>query len=587
MPEFQLKLTAPVLIIPTVCSGVLFMGSVLFLYILLRDRKWLYGIMASLSIVGALFVFSESMILFLGGLFRDPATGMQFHRLEQIFVAMFIFLIPFFLANFLELSPFWKRSNRVLVFAMLAVSVFFIVVSFVAPDLYVSVTQHRSDWLRSEADHGRGVEGPLYQVRDMFLAVMIFYALACFIAEMIIHRKFRYLIPPFTGLLLAVHGAVVDVISVYTHVFYDAFPTVRFSRFTLGITLFILFSMGGVLRRFFDLAGEVARAREEAHREAEINSRQNAFIRDVLSSGSEELVRSTENLSDTIEGFTHNTQEQAAATEEVTASIEEIMAGNDGVMKSAEEQSGSIGDLTSTMESLSRAIQTMGERVKDALSSMAQISQNASMGEQSLRIMNDSMININRSTAEITGIAQIINDISDRINLLSLNAAIEAARAGDAGRGFAVVADEISKLADQTATSIKNIDSLIATNEKEISTGIQNITMAVERIDSIMTGIETIVVKTTEISEGMKEQLDSNRTVNEKAAAVKIISGQIMDAMVQQRTAIGEISSAVGSINELSQHNSIRIIEITDSSRSLVTRVEGLNHEIEEFKAGD
>ena len=81
--------------------------------------------------------------------------------------------------------------------------------------------------------------------------------------------------------------------------------------------------------------------------------------------------------------------------------------------------------------------------------------------------MNVSITNITESSQQVTDIISIIDDISDKINLLSLNAAIEAARAGEAGRGFAVVADEISKLADQTAASINDIDSLIRKNNNE------------------------------------------------------------------------------------------------------------------------
>ena len=88
------------------------------------------------------------------------------------------------------------------------------------------------------------------------------------------------------------------------------------------------------------------------------------------------------------------------------------------------------------------------------------------------------------SSREMMGIVDIINDISEKINLLSLNAAIEAARAGDAGRGFAVVADEISKLADQTAISIKEIDRLIKVNNDEITAGGDNIDSAIDTISA-------------------------------------------------------------------------------------------------------
>jgi len=113
---------------------------------------------------------------------------------------------------------------------------------------------------------------------------------------------------------------------------------------------------------------------------------------------------------------------------------------------------------------------------------------------------------IAKSSGEINGIIAIIiiNDISDRINLLSLNAAIETARAGDHRRGFAVVAGEVSKLADQTAVSIKTIGSLIINNDREIKTGMQNVSQAIGTINSLIKDIDVIVSHISAISDTFK-----------------------------------------------------------------------------------
>jgi methyl-accepting chemotaxis protein len=579
--QFKLHVQLAQFTVPAISSGILLMGFILFAYMYVRSREPLHLAMLLLAFIGAFFVFSELMVLASGGFLRNWGIGVQFHRLEQIFASFFLFGMPFLLSKMLTLNERWKKLNAAIAWTGFALACAFTAVSFIVPDLFVSQTIHRPNWLIDAADHGRGMEGPLYVVRDGLLALLIIYLVVCFITDMVWHRRFRYLLPSFIGILIAIYGAVIDVISVYAYSFYDFFPESRHSRFTLGITLYILFSMGSVFRKFFDMGHEVELAHEEARREAEKNLAQNTFMRDVLRAGSGELVTDMESLSSTIAAFTENSQEESAATEEVSAAIEEITAGVDSVKSSADEQYRSIESLSSTMGALSASITAMNSIVQDSLGVMKQISDNAKSGEQSLSVMNESMKNISGSSREITGIVQIINDISDRINLLSLNAAIEAARAGDAGRGFAVVADEISKLADQTATSIKNIDDLIRTNERDIGQGIQNIGDAVGKIDAIIDGMESIVGKINAISAQMNEQTAANSIVNENSELVKSKSEHIMNAMSEQRNAMDEISKTIAAINELSQANTHRILEITGSSKSLVGKVAKLNDEIE------
>ncbi len=583
MPEFKVPIELSQLFIPFACSGILFLGWLLFTYMYIRSRLALHLAMLILFFLGFIFVFSESMILSVGMWHLDASIGRHFHRIEQLSGAFFMFAIAFFVQGLTELKPGWQRINRYIGYAGLGVAIVITIVAFIMPDLFISQTTHKAGWETIQADYGRGMEGPLYQVRDALIGVMILYATVCFIFEMAMHRRFAYIVPPFIGFVIAIYGAFVDIMYIYTRQYYDLTPWSNHSRFTVGITVMIVFCMSAVFRKFFDMAHEVGRAEAHASAEAGKSLEQNQFIREVLDTGSGSLVVEIESLSATISDFTRHSQEQAAATEEVTASIEEITAGVDNVKNNADEQFLNLELLLHTMEELSEIIVTMNALVEEALTMIDQISVNAKSGEQSLRVMNDSMGNISRSSQEMTGIIQIINDISDKINLLSLNAAIEAARAGDAGRGFAVVADEISKLADQTASSIKSIDTLIRTNESEIAKGNQTVGTAVEKINYIINDIEKIVDKITVISQNMSQQTLANQTVNENAEKVKTRSEQITNAMNEQKLAIEEISKTVGSINELSQHNTHQIIQITDSTKSIVGRVENMHGEIENF----
>ncbi|MBP7735725.1 MAG: hypothetical protein KA369_07100 [Spirochaetes bacterium] len=583
MTDFKVPIELSQLLIPCVCSGILLLGWLLFTYMYVRSKMALHLAMMILFMLGFIFVFSESMILSAGMWRLDHRIGMQFHRIEQLSGAFFMFAIALLVQGLTELTPRWLRANRYLGYITLGVGIVMIIAAFAMPDLFISQTIHKQAWNEIQADYGRGMEGPLYQARDGLLGIMILYAIVCFIYEMIRYRRFAYVLLPFIGFILAIYGAFVDIMFIYTRQYYDLTPWSSHSRFTVGITTMIVFCMSVVFRKFFDMAKEVERAESIAKSEAEKNLDQNRFIREVLDVGSGSLVVDIEGLSSTISDFTQHSQEQAAATEEVTASIEEITTGVDSVKDNADEQYKNLEFLLNTMEELSELIVTMNALVEEALTMIDQISVNAKSGEQSLRVMNESMGNISRSSQEMTGIIQIINDISDKINLLSLNAAIEAARAGDAGRGFAVVADEISKLADQTASSIKDIDILIRTNDSEIAKGNRNVGDAVEKINYIISDIEKIVEKITVISQNMSRQTMANQSVNENASKVKIRSEQITDAMNEQKLAIEEISKTVGSINDLSQINTQKIIQITDSTKSIVDKVDTMHGDIENF----
>jgi len=280
-----------------------------------------------------------------------------------------------------------------------------------------------------------------------------------------------------------------------------------------------------------------------------------------------------------------NSQDQAAAIEEVSASVEQISAGTENVKSSTDHQFDGIESLSKVMKATSDIMKEMVTLTQEALHKMQDISVNAKSGEESLALMNETMNSIGKSSGEITGIIAIINDISDKINLLSLNAAIEAARAGDYGRGFAVVADEISKLADQTATSIKTIGILIVNNEREIKTGMQNASQVINTINTIIKDIDIIVSQITALSDTVDRQAKENSVAFDSVESVRLQSEQIKMAMDEQKRAIDEISNTIGSINELAQNNATKGLDITETAKMLVTQVQKINKEIDEFQS--
>ena len=310
-------------------------------------------------------------------------------------------------------------------------------------------------------------------------------------------------------------------------------------------------------------------------------------IRDVISDImkiSAELTRMSSQLSSTTEVFSDNAQTQASSVEEVNATTEELSAGMEFINDITKVQHESLSQMVEKMTELSNLINNMESKVKESYNLTKTMSDSAKTGENSIQTMNTSMNKINESSAKVSNIIQIITDISDKINLLSLNAAIESARAGEAGRGFAVVADEISKLADETAGSIKEIDQLIKLNNAEIIRGIEISDETNRIIGSIIKGVESITSMMNSMSGFMENQLDAKNKMNNVSEVVKVKTDEIKNATSEHLISTEEIVRATANINEMTQSIAAGAEEMASMSEEISGMADTLKSKVDFFK---
>jgi methyl-accepting chemotaxis protein len=331
------------------------------------------------------------------------------------------------------------------------------------------------------------------------------------------------------------------------------------------------------------------RSIEEADEESKKNRIQYDRVQDLLISVQDTanaLASTSVDLHALVKGSSDISQSQAASMEEIMATVEQVSAGVENVTSSTVNQDESISALITKMSELSDSIDEMNKQIQSIYGDMRNIAEFARLGGESLSSMSGVIDRINDSSAEMKNVLGIINQISDRINLLSLNATIEAARAGDAGRGFAVVADEISKLADQTASSIKEIDALIRMNSDEIGKSNASVNSTVKVISQIIDGIKGIDNMITDLIGRMKNQHNTNEVVNLEAANVRKRSDEIRNASIEQKEAVAEIVKSIGNVNDLTQANAHSAEKTLVNAMGVSSSAELLSKKLDIFRGG-
>ena len=322
---------------------------------------------------------------------------------------------------------------------------------------------------------------------------------------------------------------------------------------------------------------------KRAESEAEKSEKHNTFITKILGESSSMIVASMHRMSEESDRFSGDTREQAESISRMTDSISGVSSHIEVIAGIADAQNRAIDEVTARLDELTRAMARMDLAFEKSGSTIGEITAKATEGESALKLMEKNISNVRESSGQMGEIASIINDISDQINLLSLNAAIEAARAGDSGRGFAVVADEISKLADRTASSIKDINSLIKRNDDETGRGMDVMKKTVDTITTIIKGVDSVAGTMEILVQEKNNQVETNRAVNEAAGELKVRSAEITAATGEQKRAVAAITHDAASIRDIAQKNSAAAGDLSREALGLVEQMNNFNRQIAEY----
>lgn len=304
----------------------------------------------------------------------------------------------------------------------------------------------------------------------------------------------------------------------------------------------------------------------------------------VIKDKTTDISSSSEELSATSDLFSTSAQSQAASLEEITATMEEISANSEQSYERVLEQKKMTTEMIADIKTLFEVVNKAGGVMGDALTVKNKLETTLVKLLQESVISKDSLSNTSSKVDEISVVVEMIEEISDQINLLSLNASIEAARAGDAGKGFEVVAQEVGKLAQKTSDNVKNINALIKNTiatMKKTSQIVENFADTSEDIAKDVTKFGMYVEMVGQLAQ---EDLRIQGVLKEKTIDISNGMDVVTRAIEEQKTAIDDISSSINNMNEIVQTNAAGAEEIAASSLGLSDITEKLVKETDFFK---
>ena len=264
----------------------------------------------------------------------------------------------------------------------------------------------------------------------------------------------------------------------------------------------------------------------------------------------------------------------SSASTELSAQIEQSDRG-------AAESAQRLSEAATAMNEMNATVQEVARNAGSASTASAETKQKAEAGSQvvekavhsigqvhqmSLELKED-MVQLNEHAQDISRIMAVISDIADQTNLLALNAAIEAARAGEAGRGFAVVADEVRKLAEKTMASTNDVGNAIKAIQESTAKSMGGVDQAVERIgeatelagrsgaalEDIVTTVEATADQVNAIATASEEQSAASEEINQSIVQVNDMSRQTADAMGEAAKAVSDLAAQAQSLTNLIQ----------------------------------
>ena len=351
----------------------------------------------------------------------------------------------------------------------------------------------------------------------------------------------------------------------------------------------------GMLSGHFDAFIEKLRTMVESLKDTGRKSRD---IGTELAGNATEVAATTEEIAGTMRSMNERTGYLYSEIEKTDASVMKINLHIQRVTESISEQSAAVHESSASVQQMIANLGNIEKATESKRTLIANLSELAQKGEEGMANNVRAIDDISKSTQFIFDLISVINQIAGQTNLLAMNAAIEAAHAGDAGRGFSVVADEIRKLAEKTTRNSKEISVSLKDIISKIGGSAEISSSANDIIRRVLMGINELADSMTETLNGLKEISIGNSQIIESITSLNTLTEEVNSASMEMKSGTKEVEASVKNIYAISTENRNGIAEITggideisksiqrlaDLSMSNSSTIDGLERELSRFK---